>query len=71
MAWEDVPAKLAQYDTTLYAPENAAAKLLALYQATKLSEVAVDQREDFEDKLDYRLGACLNLAASKAIRPAK
>lgn len=69
MAWIDVPGKLANYDAELYAPDNAGARLLLNYGAMSLADVAEHRRDEFEADLDYRLGACVNLRNSKAVRP--
>lgn len=69
MAWADVPAKFAQYQTIEYGGEEAAERLLAAYHVSEVGDVLVDLREDFENDLDYRLGACENLVSSKAIHP--
>lgn len=68
MAWTDVQAKLAEYVLETYAPDNADTTLLAYYGATTLDEVPEHRREEFETDLDYRLGACKNLAASFVMR---
>jgi hypothetical protein len=69
MAWDDVPQKLIDYDAETYATDNASATLLAEYGVTDVNDVPEHRREDFETDLDYRLGACQNLAKSKAVRP--
>lgn len=70
MAWSDVPAKLAQYDAEPYADNSngttASYKLLRSFAASTADEVPAHMRETFEDQLDYRLGACINLRKSKA-----
>lgn len=71
MAWIEVPTKLRQYAVSEYAPVNADLTLLAEYGARDLNGVPEARREDFESDLDYRLGACVNLANSKAMRPSK
>ncbi len=68
MAWADVPAKLAQYVLEEYAPPNADTTLLSEYGVTDVNDVPVTRQADFEADLDYRLGACQNLAASRAQR---
>lgn len=69
MAWQDVPAKLAQYAQEEYAPPNADTTLLNEYGVTDVNDVPTYRQGDFEADLDYRLGACQNLANSKAQRP--
>jgi len=64
MAWADVPAKLVEYDEQRYAKLGASATLLREYGATTPDQVPEYRREDFERDLDYRLGACKNLAKS-------
>lgn len=71
MAWADVPAKLAEYETIDYGGEENARRLLAAYSASILADVPELLRPDFEADLDYRLGACKNLIASRAIDPNK
>lgn len=70
MAWEDVPTKLAQYDEATYAPNRegmtASNALLLEFDVTQVSDLPVHRRTEFEDALDYRLGACVNLASSRA-----
>lgn len=72
MAWADVPAKLAAYDALEYADNTngttASYKLLRSFNVETLAAVPVDQREDFEEQLDYRAGACVNVAKSKGWR---
>lgn len=68
--WADVPTKIAQYDAEAYADNSngtsASFKLLAEFNAVTLDDVPPLYREDFEKKLDYRLGACINLRNSRA-----
>ena len=71
MAWIDVPAKLTQYDGEEYADDDAVSKLLNLFGADTVDDVPEHRREEFEEVLDYRLGACVNLAKSRAVRPKK
>ena len=68
MAWSDVPAKLSEYEDEEYAPPRARERLLAAFDATRLSDVAVERRVEFEEALDYRLGACVNLRKSRLMR---
>ena len=70
MAWDDVPAKLAQYAQEQYAPPMAVPKLFAEFGVTvnDAAAVPVERRADFEAALDYRLGACINLRNSRAWR---
>lgn len=69
MAWEDVPAKLAQYDLEPYADNSndttASFKLLALYHVETPEQILPGRRDSFEEDLDYRLGACINLRNSR------
>ena len=69
MAWEDVPAKLAQYDEEPYADNSngttASFKLLASFHVTDPEHIIPQLRQEFEDQLDYRLGACVNLRNSR------
>lgn len=69
MAWADVPAKLAQYDEEPYADNSngttASFKLLAAFHVTQPSQILEGLRQEFEEQLDYRLGACINLRNSK------
>lgn len=72
MAWADVPAKLTKYDGLAYAPADAADKLVLFFtngKSTDVSTVASHLQDAFEEQLDYNIGACENLAASKAVRP--
>lgn len=69
MAWTDVPNKLTQYEGEDYAPTNARATLLAFYGVEDVADVPENRQEDFENDLDHRLGACINLRTSKAVRP--
>lgn len=69
MSWADVPTKYAQYVAEPYADENAGPKLLAFFKAETLADVPVLRRAEFEEMLDYRLGACVNLRGSVAINP--
>lgn len=71
MAWQDVPAKLAQYEAETYAPVRARETLLAFYEAASLEDVPSQRQADFEADLDYRLNACINLRKSKADRHAR
>lgn len=69
MAWADVPAKMAAYDAEEYADNSngttASFKLLASFNAATLDDVPVDAQDEFEETLDARLGACINLRTSK------
>lgn len=69
MAWEDVPAKMARYIDIEYGGLDNAARLLAKFKADTVDEVPVQLRVEFEEQLDYRLGACENLVRSRAINP--
>lgn len=66
MAWADVPKKLENYDKEEYAPDDASSKLLFEFGAVTVERVPELRREEFEEALDYRLGACINLRNSKA-----
>lgn len=70
MSWADVPTKIAQYDAETYADNSngttASFKLLASFGAATLADIPPHQYADFEEKLDYRLGACINLRNSRA-----
>lgn len=72
MAWDDVPAKMAQYDAEEYADNSgdttASEKLLFEYNAVDLAGVPVNRRDDFEKDLNYRIGACINLRNSRGWR---
>ena len=68
MAWSDVPAKLTEYALETYASTGADTTLLNEYGVTNVADVPENRRADFEADLDYRLGACKNLAASTAKR---
>ena len=68
MAWSDVPAKLAAYAAEEYAPPNADEVLLREYGALAVSDVPEHLHEEFEQALDYRLGACQNVKASRGTR---
>lgn len=72
MAWEDVPAKLDEYEAAEYAPPDARGALIRAYsngQSEDIADIPEHRRVEFEEQLDYRLGACLNLAASRAWTP--
>lgn len=82
MAWEDVPEKIIAYDAEEYADNTkgttASQKLIGKYSpftrtwngpSIPLETVPVARREEFEEELDYRLGAVINLRESRAIRP--
>lgn len=73
--WADVPAKLADYDAQPYADNSngtsASYKLLRSFDANTAEEVPENRRIEFEEQLDYRLGACKNLAKSKGWRKDK
>lgn len=71
MAWEDVPEKFEKYENIDYGGEENARRLLAAYSASALADVPELLRPDFEADLDYRLGACKNLVASRAVDPNK
>lgn len=75
MAWADVQAKLAAYDAMEYADNtggtSASYKLLRSFNANTAADVPVNRRDEFEEALDCRAGACANLAKSKGWRPNK
>lgn len=73
MAWNDVPAKLAQYAQERYAPPDAVRTLFNEFgvPTTVVADVPELKRADFEAALDYRLGACINLRKSRAWRNTK
>ena len=68
MAWADVPTKLTNYELEAYAPDDARQTLLNEFGAATLDDVPEHRRDEFEAALDYRLGACVNLRNSKAVR---
>ena len=73
MAWADVPTKLTQYDAEPYADNSndtlPSFKLVSLYVPLGLVIILANVpellRDDLEKDLDYRLGACVNLAKSR------
>lgn len=73
MAWADVPAKLTQYDAEPYADNSnetlPSFKLVSAYVPeglpVVLASVPWERRDALEKDLDYRLGACVNLAKSR------
>lgn len=74
MAWVDVPAKLAGYRTMEYGGDTQANSLLAAYGGMRRVEDDVTYSLDFvpdsekaplEAELDYRIGACENLAKGR------
>lgn len=81
MAWEDVPAKLIAYDAETYADNTkgttASVKLIGKYtgghfgldMTSTLLLIPAARREEFEEELDYRYGAVVNLRESRAIKP--
>lgn len=74
MAWEDVPAKLAHYRTLEYEADVNADRLLAnfgVFDDADLDMIPVYKRAEFEEQLDYRIGACENLAVSVGWSPEK
>ena len=73
MAWEDVPAKLAQLDAEEYTDDTQgttnSAKLIAQFtngSSFDENDILPEMRDEFEKQLDYRLGAMVNLRKSKA-----
>lgn len=71
MAWDDVPAKLARYASIEYGGEENARRLVVSFNVGTILELPEEMHEEFEQALDYRLGACENLVRSKAIDPRK
>lgn len=76
MAWEDVPAKATAYNTEPYSyaqeGETATQRLIREFtngQGTTLDDVPVERRGEFEEQLDYRLGACENVDRARAWKP--
>lgn len=83
MAWEDVPEKLVAYDAETYADNTkgttASVKLIGKYTSghfgldidmtSTLLLIPAARREEFEEELDYRYGAVVNLRESRAIKP--
>lgn len=74
MAWVDVPAKLAGYRTMEYGGDRQADALLAAYGGIRrngneavysLDFVPPSEQKPLEDELDYRIGACENLAKGR------
>lgn len=75
MAWEDVPAKLAEYRTIEYGGDENADRLLAAFYGWQpqsnprvygIEYVPEKLHAEFEDALDYRLNACRELVRSRA-----
>lgn len=67
MAWEDVPAKLAKYRAMEYGGDKEADRLIKSFfilSDEDIDMIPVEHRADFEAQLDYRIGACENLASS-------
>lgn len=79
MAWADVPAKITKYNSLEYADDTKGTtpseKLVRQFtngvSGTDINLISGWAREDFEQQLDYRIGACENLAKSRAIDPKK
>ena len=74
MAWENVPAKLAQYREMEYGGDDVADRLLAdfgVFADEDLDMIPAYRRQEFEDQLDYRMGACANLTDSGGWTPEK
>lgn len=79
MAWEDVPAKMAEYRAIEYGGDANADSLLAAFYGWRTnadlsrtySEEYVPEklRAEFGDALDHRLEACRNLTKSRAWTP--
>lgn len=75
MAWADVPAKLAGYRTMEYGGDRQADALLAAYGGIRrnadgsadysLVYVPDSEKTPLEQELDYRIGACENLAKGR------
>ena len=71
MTWADVPAKLAQLDAEEYTDDtqgtSASYKLLRSFNVDSVSALTDPIAQvEFEQQLDYRLGAMVNLRKSKA-----
>lgn len=67
MAWADILARLAHYRTLEYEANVNADRLIRSFGATSDAEIdmiPVYRRDEFEQQLEYRIGACENLAAS-------
>lgn len=71
MAWAEVPAKLATYDAEEYAQDDASNILILSFDVTSIDDIGLERRDEFEEALDYRLNACINLRASKGVSPDK
>ncbi len=70
MAWSDVPTKLTKYDGLKYAPDNASTEFVLSFTqgvSSDPDDVPVNRQAELEAALDYRIGACENLALSKAM----
>lgn len=74
MSWPQVPAKLAQYRSIEYGGNDIADRFIkdfGILHDSDLDMVPLYKRAEFEAELDYRIGACLNLATSTGWRPDK
>lgn len=72
MSWDQVPSKLAKYRTLEYSDDATVDQFRNNYgilSDADLDMLPVYKRIEFEAELDYRIGACENLAASKAWTP--
>lgn len=78
MAWEDIVTKLALYRTLEYGGNEQADKVIVNHygvtfdpidDAMSAATVPLNQRDDMEADLDYRIGACENLEESRAWSP--
>lgn len=76
MAWADIPAKIAAYDAEEYADNSngtaASTKVIVKWtfgRSVDYTQINVVYRDDFEDDLDYRMRAVVNLRKSRAIDP--
>lgn len=70
MAWADITAKLAAYDAEPYADNSngttASYKLLRSFNVDSAAQITDPVAQvEFEEQLDYRFGACVNLRNSR------
>ena len=71
MAWADVPAKLVEWSLKEYYMTDGIGRLVADYggKGEDPQSVPPGKRVEFEERLDYYLGATDNLKASVAWTP--
>jgi len=75
MEWAGVPSLLDQYDSMEYADNTggstASQKLVRSFTGgtDDIADVPVERRVEFMEQLEYRMGACANLATSRAWKP--